>query len=269
MDVLQTGFTFLPGIGRARERDLHRQGIYTWSDFLAAPSVEGLSVHAKARYDALLSQARRGCSTGKSRQIGVLLPGREHWRLYEWLRSQAAYVDIETDSWGRIVVVGIFARARFRSFVRGESLYVATLAAELTKYALLVTFNGTAFDLPRLLDAFPALPLDHPHFDLRIACRRLGYVGGLKAVEQRLGILRPPEVSGLHGGHAVRLWNRWRYARDEAAKQRLLTYNRADCMNLMPLADHCYCEMARRAADELSDPSAGDFPSRPRLRFPS
>jgi uncharacterized protein YprB with RNaseH-like and TPR domain len=101
------------------------------------------------------------------------------------------------------------------------------------------------FDVPMLLKQFPDLPLDHPHMDLCAIGRRLGYQGGLKAIEQRLGINRPDEICGLNGADAVRLWNRWRHRRDQHALARLLAYNQADCVNLEPLADAFYCRMVQ------------------------
>ena len=38
-----------------------------------------------------------------ARYFGNKLPAREHWRLYEWLRPRAVYLDIETNSWGQMV----------------------------------------------------------------------------------------------------------------------------------------------------------------------
>jgi len=49
------------------------------------------------------------------------------------------------------------------SLVRGESLNRRRLCDELAQYDLLVTFNGTAFDLPVLLATFQDLPLNQPH----------------------------------------------------------------------------------------------------------
>ena len=110
----------------------------------------------------------------------------------------------------------------------------------LRQYDLLVTFSGTAFDLPMLLGHYPDLPLDQPHMDLCLLGRRLGYCGGLKAIERQVGIDRPETLDGMSGDGAVRSWNRWRHSRDEAARTLLLRYNEADCVNLEPLAELFY-----------------------------
>jgi uncharacterized protein YprB with RNaseH-like and TPR domain len=244
--MITSTFCLLTGIGRITERRLWREGIATWSDFLAASSIPGISAGRKVLYDESISEAQAHYTRDDARYFGVVLPQREQWRLYEWLRDRAMYLDIETDSFGQITVLGCYGHGRFTSFVRGESLNVRQLADELSRYDLLVTFCGTTFDVPMLLAQFPNLPLDQPHIDLCFVGRQLGYRGGLKAIETQLDITRAAELQGLDGHDAVMLWNRWRHSRDEEARRRLLGYNEADCVNLERLADTFYCEMVRQ-----------------------
>jgi uncharacterized protein YprB with RNaseH-like and TPR domain len=60
-----------------------------------------------------------------------------------------------------------------------------------------------------------------------------------------MGIERAPELQGFTGADAVRQWNRWRHRRDEGARELLVAYNEADCVNLEPLADLFYCQLVR------------------------
>ena len=238
--MIQSSFCFLPGVALRTERRLWRQGLLSWADFLSRPSIERMSAGRKALYDAQVAEAMEQYAGDDARYFGVVLPQQEHWRLYEWLRTRAVYLDIETDTFGQITVVGLYGHGRMTSFVRGESLNVRRLAEELRQYDLLVTFCGTTFDLPVLLSQYPDLPLDQPHMDVCFIGRRLGYRGGLKAVERQLGIDRESQLEGMNGADAVHCWNRWRHARDEEAKAQLLRYNEADCVNLEPLAEAFY-----------------------------
>ncbi|UVT16322.1 MAG: ribonuclease H-like domain-containing protein [Nitrospira sp.] len=244
--MITSTFCLLPGIGRTSERRLWLEGIGTWSHFLAASSIRGISAGRKALYDKGVAEAHAHYSQDDARYFGVVLPQREQWRLYEWLRERAVYLDIETDSFGHITVVGLYGHGRFTSFVRGESLDQRQLGEALSQYDLLVTFCGTTFDVPMLLAHYPGLPLNQPHIDLCFVGRQLGYRGGLKAIEAQLDIARAADLHGLDGHDAVLLWNRWRHSHDEAAKERLLGYNEADCVNLERLADVFYSEMVRR-----------------------
>ncbi len=56
---------------------------------------------------------------------------------------------------------------------------------------------------------------------------------------------REPEVQGLDGWDAVRLWYQWRGG-DEGALDLLLRYNAADTRNLEPLAELLYEQMVSR-----------------------
>jgi len=114
-----------------------------------------------------------------------------------------------------------------------------------------VTFKGTSFDLPVLLATIQGLPLDHPHIDLCLLGRQISYCGGLKAIELQLGIQGRADLWGMSGADAGQLWNRWRHSRDEEARERLLAYNEADCVNLQPLADMFYCRMVQQHRSEL------------------
>jgi uncharacterized protein len=244
--MIETSFCFLSGVGRRTERRWWGQGIGTWADFLSTYSIPGLGHSRKAIYDLALDQAKARREQEDARYFAVHLQARDHWRLYEWLRPRAVYLDLETNSFGQITVVGLYGQGRYMALVRGESLDRRRLCDELAQYDLLVTFNGTAFDLPVLLATFPDLPLDQPHLDLCSLGKQLGYQGGLKAIEVQLGIQRPVELQGMSGADAGQLWNRWRHSRNEEAREGLLAYNEADCVNLEPLADICYCRMVRR-----------------------
>ncbi|HKO31511.1 MAG TPA: ribonuclease H-like domain-containing protein [Nitrospiraceae bacterium] len=244
--MIESSFCFLPGVGRRTEQRWWQQGIDAWTDFLSAPSIPGLGRSRKVLYDLALDHAKDRRAQEDARYFAVHLPACDQWRLYEWLRARAVYLDIETNSFGQITVVGLYGQSRYRALVRGESIDRRRLCDELTQYDLLVTFNGTAFDLPILLATFPDLPLDQPHLDLCRLGKQLGYHGGLKAIEAQLGIQRHPEVQGMSGAEAGQLWNRWRHGRNEEARARLLAYNEADCVNLEPLADTCYCQMVQQ-----------------------
>jgi uncharacterized protein YprB with RNaseH-like and TPR domain len=244
--MIESTFLFLPGVGLATERRLWWQGIVTWKDFLAANRVTGLSMARKDRCNAVVAMALQQCRMGNARFFAGCLRLRDHWRVYEWLRPRAVYLDIETSSRFDITVVGLYGNGNMTSLVRGESLTERRLREELSQYDLIVTFNGAGFDLPCLLSQYPRLILDQPHMDLYLLGRQIGLRGGLKCIEAAVGIRRPPVLQGMSGRDAARLWNRWRHSRREQAREILLAYNQADCVNLQPLADLVYCRLAQQ-----------------------
>jgi len=145
-----------------------------------------------------------------------------------------AYLDIETCASGQVTVVGIYREDRgFRQLVGGTITDLAVWEA-LEGVDTLCTFNGDRFDLP-ILERQTRLDL-RAHFrslDLLRECRRVGIKGGLKRVEEHLGIAR--NTRGMNGWDALRLWAQYEEGGDEEALSLLLEYNREDVMNLVQL----------------------------------
>ena len=119
-----------------------------------------------------------------------LLPQREMWRLCPEFARRALFLDIETtglSAWGdEVTVIGGFGGGELSLFVRGVNL--EQFPAYVRQFPLLVSFNGSQFDVPFLRVHFPEARLDQAHVDLRFVLASLGYRGGLKAVERRLGL---------------------------------------------------------------------------------
>ena len=119
----------------------------------------------------------RAPDQAQAASLARMVTAFEHWRLFPDLRGGARFVDIETgglDEADPITLVGISDGHHVTVLVRGRDLTRRRLADELVDAKLLVTFNGAAFDLPRLRAAFPGLPWDLPHFDLARPAARSG-----------------------------------------------------------------------------------------------
>ncbi len=207
--MLKRTFIHLPGVGPRRETHFWRQGLATWEDFLAAKRLQGLS---RNRLDWLQAELTRSLEhLADAAYFAARLQAGEHWRLFQHFRPRTAYLDIETTGtvWpGLLVTVaGLYDGQNMRQFVQGHNLQEFPRA--LAQFDLLVTFNGTQFDLPVLRAYFPELVLPPAHVDLRFLMARLGFKGGLKKIEPRFGIHRPKEVTGMDGYMAVLLWQRY------------------------------------------------------------
>ncbi len=158
-----------------------------------------------------------------------------------------AYLDIETTGLSpfadRITVVGIYRQVVPHEFelvqLVGREISSESLLQALDGVDTLYTYNGARFDLV-FIEAWLQVALQSLllHRDLMYDCWRQDLYGGLKAVEQQLGIDRT--LRGVTGRQAVELW--WRYARqgDEAALQTLLEYNREDVVNLKELRERLH-----------------------------
>jgi len=258
--MIESTFLFLNGIGHTTERRLWAQDIPTWKAFLQSPSVRGMSVGRKTLYDTDVHEALEQHALDNPRYFASCLKARHQWRLYEWLRSRAVFLDIETAGgpYGDVTVVGLFGHGRMTSLVRGDTLTEARLCEEIAQYDLIVTFFGSGFDLPYLQAMFPRFRIDQPHLDLCFVAKQVGLRGGLKQIERMVGIERESPLQGMDGWDAVRMWTRWRHSQDSEALNLLLAYNEADCVNLQPLADLLYCRLAQQCRPEIAPP---EFPS--------
>lgn len=183
-----------------------------------------------------LEESERALASGDHQFFQRALGLREAWRAFAAFRDRCVYLDIETDG-ATVTTIGLFDGTNFTCLIKGENL--ENFRDEISRYSMIATFCGGSFDLPILQRAFGGLQFDQIHLDLHPLLRKLGYRGGLKRIERDLGISRPADVEGLSGYDAIILWRRYRGLRDERALERLIAYNREDCVNL-----ECLAEMA-------------------------
>lgn len=230
--------SFIPveGVGAGRERALWRAGVTHWDAF-DGPDAPGIGPTLAARIQRFVDEARGRLTAGDARYFASVLPGRERWRLFEDFRDRAAFLDIETTGLDRyrdvVTVVGVHRGGETTTLVRGRDLSAEALERALDDVALVVTYNGSQFDLPFLESALGST-IDRAHLDLRFPCNRLGWSGGLAAAERAIGIERDrPDLSGID---AVRLWHRYAGRGDDGALETLVAYNRGDVENLAPVA---------------------------------
>ena len=243
--MLDQTFIHVQGIGPATERRLWAEGFANWDACLERPAEIPLGQACRCRLLDAVEASKAALAAGDSRYFARALQPGDHWRAIRSFR-RVGYLDIETNGGTIVTVIGLYDGVRVRQYVRGDNLDV--FLEDIEGYDALVTFFGSAFDLPMLRMAFPGLTFDVLHVDLCYALRRLGYRGGLKAIEERVGIHRGDRTHGLDGWDAVRLWMEYR-AGSEDSLATLLAYNSDDIVNLEPLLDLAYEGLCRRARD--------------------
>ena len=265
--MLKESFVVLPRVGHRTESRIWSQGLNSWDDFMGAVKVKGLSAARKDNCDQRLQEAKGKLRVGDS-SFFARMP--DQWRLYNEFKDEAVFLDIETNGYySGITVIGLSDGFDTKTFVRGFNLERALIIKELSKYKLIITFNGASFDLPvinRYFDFSPRVP----HIDLRFVCQKLGFTGGLKAIEKQFSIKRRPEVNGLSGEDAVYLWEMWKSTGDKDYLDRLVWYNEEDILNLRPLAEKMIPAMwqkVRYLKNDIAFPTAsctanGSFPAR-------
>ncbi len=246
--MIQNSFVFLERISSEKEKGLWQQGILNWDDFLRTKEIRGISAAAKKYYDRKIVEARRHLHLQNSSYFCDKLPAKEQWRLYEFFKEEAVYLDIETDGLSDnndVTLVGLFDGFDTKTMIRRVNLDWQLLRKELQKYKIIVTFNGSVFDIPFMKKRYGEIIPQIPHYDLRFCCSRLGLNGGLKKVEKQLNIRRSQIVENLYGGDAVQLYRMWRGSGDDYYLRLLVEYNEEDVINLKRIADYAYSELKK------------------------
>lgn len=241
--MIRNSYIFLEGINEKTEKSIWQQGISSWADFLKKDKIDGISQLRKLYYDRQLKKALYALFNSDSGYFVDKMPKSESWRLYEFFKEDAIFLDIEVSGITAnddITVFGIFDGINTKTMIAGINLDIKALQKELLKYKLIVTFNGSVFDLPFVKRRYPGLIPKIPCFDLRHACAKIGLTGGLKAIEKEFGIKRSSIVGRFYSGDPYTLWRMHRATGDDYYLNLLVEYNEEDVVNLKTIANFVY-----------------------------
>ena len=245
--LLEATYLHAQGIGRITEQRLWQAGARTWDAYLARPASEWpLTAAQRSLLTPVVEESKWRLEQEDFAWFGSLLPAGEHWRAVPAFGHRLLFLDIETNGGmapGDLTVIGVYDGRQMRQYVRGVNLM--DFPEALDEAAILVTFFGTGFDIPFVRRAFPNLPLPQMHVDLCYLLKRLGYKGGLKRIENQMGIQRSNATTGLSGLDAVRLWREYRRGRQKSLDI-LLEYNAEDVRNMSDLLAEGYRRIATR-----------------------
>lgn len=252
--MLKNTFCHVHGITPILEMHLWLQGIKTWEDFLHRKNDTLLKKIPENKKNKLIQGIQKSMESldRNDYELFKTMPRNQHWRIYEQLRKKTCYLDIETTGlskeYNEITLIGIHSEEGTKIYMNGKNLH--EFKEELEKYEVIVTFNGSCFDIPFIKHKYPELNLNQYHLDLRFLMARLGYRGGLKNIEIAIGINRGEELEGVDGYEAVRLWHAYKKGNQEALKK-LEKYLKADVENLKLLMNYTYKELKEKSALNL------------------
>jgi uncharacterized protein YprB with RNaseH-like and TPR domain/predicted nuclease with RNAse H fold len=259
--MLKQTFMHIPGIGRQTELDLWKGGIRTWDDADRFEKRFGLlRARLQGRLDEYIPKSREAINQGNASFFQRLSSLGETWRVFREFADKCVYLDIETTGlssvFDMVTVVGLYDGRSYKVFVEGENLQ--ELPSHLGQYSVVVTFNGSGFDLRFLKFAFPEIVLPPIHIDLRWVTRKLGVQGGLKAVEKKFGLNRAKEIEDLTGYDATVLWAK--YLRGEkSALEQLVQYNTEDVVHLKAIMEIAYDKLYEASASHSKSTTASVF----------
>lgn len=245
---IENSYVFVDGVGERTERKLWEAGLVDWDAFERGDPEPADAIVSERKRDAIerfIGRAREQLADGNVAFFADRLPTSDRWRLYENCSATTCFFDIETTGLdpgrNRVTTVSFHRDGETTTLVRDRDLTRGTVRREFEAADLLVSFNGSRFDVPFLEREFD-LDVGTPHLDLMYPCRRLDRTGGLKRIEREVGIDR--SADDVDGREAVRLWRRYERG-DDAALERLVRYNREDARNLKPLLERTVADLDR------------------------
>lgn len=166
------------------------------------------------------------------------LPRKELYRAALTCYRDVMFLDIESTGLSRIysyiTLIGWVLNGEYKCFIKGETPEL--FFKDLAKAKVIVTFNGSLFDIPFIKKEFPDAKVPLAHIDLRFFTRRFGYSGGQKEIEKNLRIGRPENIKQINGKEAVSLWYKY-LAGDLNSLELLLKYNFYDIIGMRQIFD--------------------------------
>lgn len=239
--MIKSTFTFIPGIGPKTEATYWEKGIITWYDFEKSIHLNGTGKTNKKVLIDYIQKAKEALNKKDISFFANHLPTKDHWRLYKDFFDRTVFLDIETTGlslyYDIITLIGTFSGKEIKFFIKDNNL--DQIGEYLRRFDIIITFNGTLFDIPFIKKEFPDITIPPVHLDLRYLLKSVGVSGPLKVVEKSLGINRDTETEKINGREAAVLWNRF-VKEDDESLTRLVRYNIYDTTDLKKLMDYCY-----------------------------
>ncbi|HRP18564.1 MAG TPA: ribonuclease H-like domain-containing protein [Ginsengibacter sp.] len=232
----------LRGVSPNREAIYWKHGIFTWDDlekYLTSQKElfpDGPKQHQE--YLSYILKAKSAFETKDTAYFANLLDRREYYRIPLSFPEKTIFLDIETTGLSRyydiVTLVGWYYQDKYSVFIRGND--ESPLISALADARVVITFNGSLFDLPFLREAFANLPIPPVHIDLRFLAKRVHLSGGQKAIEDKLGFKRPIYLVDVKGESAPVLWHQYRRGNLDALKL-LIEYNYYDILGMKFIFD--------------------------------
>ena len=244
--LISNTFQHIKGIGAKKEIELWRAGVLTWDDLEKRQNLQ-LSLFGNAAVDSIFLSSKQAIDEENADFFSQHLASQEFYRIALSFPYKTLFLDIETTGLSKyydtITLVGWCMGQDYGVYIQGDS--DAPLRQALEKASIIVTFNGSFFDIPFLRQKMPELKIPQCHVDLRFLSKRVGLSGGQKAIETILGIKRQKSVANVIGETAPLLWYKYCWGDQQALKQ-LISYNHADIEGMKIIFDEAVKRLLKK-----------------------
>ena len=265
-NLLRCSFQHLPGISASREERLWARGIMDWADVnRASPTQPDLYEQRANSLQLALQASEEALANRDIAFFASRLPKREYFRIASSFPESCVFLDIETTGlskyYDKVTVLGWSLGDTYTAVI--EPTDIETLKVDIREHPIIVTFNGSLFDLPFLTKCFKADWSEIYHIDLRYLARRVGLKGGQKKIETEIGLNRDSGLEEIDGAEAVALWFDYKEGDLNALKQ-LVRYNHADIEGMKSLFEEAVQRLSSQKSEQLW---RGNLFKRSRIQF--
>ena len=264
--ILRRTFQHLPGVSAAKEVRLRSEGVQDWNDLLS-PSAGQLDLFGKrgSELSCAVEASEEALAKGDIEFFKERLHKREYYRIAASFPERCLFLDIESTGlskyYDQVTLVGWSAGSRYEALIDPNE--TIQLERELVAHPIVVTFNGTLFDLPFLGSRFNTDWSAVTHVDLRYVSKRAGLTGGQKKIELTIDFERETALEGISGAEAVGLWFDYKEG-DLDALRKLIRYNHADIEGMKSIFE---CVVERLDEVESSEATDGHLFERSSVCF--
>ncbi len=239
--MLQNTFLQLKKVTLTQESKLWAKGITDWEKYENAfDSQLNLFEQSEPTFDV----SRKHFNQGNFQYFIERIPVSEYYRIALHCPEDVLFIDIETTGSGfrfdQITVVGWSLGEEFGFYIAGED--PEPMLNAINRAKVVVTFNGTGFDIPIIKKEFPEANFPVCHIDLRYFARRVGLKGGQKRIEKAIGMYRDTDILEMTGQQAPVLWGQHLNG-DPNALGTLVRYNYADVYGMKIILDYIIGEL--------------------------
>ncbi len=241
--MIQCTFQHVPGVYRKGELRLWQSGITTWDKLLNAPQKHpNFTKKLWNRLRTDIIQCKKALEREDYDFFINKFPEEIIWRLIPNLKGKILYFDIEATGLDivedSITTISTFDGSEIKYFVNGQNM--EEFIPYLENFDAIATFDGEKMDLP-FVESKLGFDFYQIHFDLFKISRQLRISGGLKQIENYIGISRNTKnLGGMDGKTAIYLWKEYQLTNDIRYLDTLLAYNIEDAINLEPILSWFY-----------------------------
>jgi uncharacterized protein YprB with RNaseH-like and TPR domain/predicted nuclease with RNAse H fold len=235
--MLKSTFQHLQGVGKKSERALWLNGVTTWDEYKCLAGSQPV-LFEDVELNHVLLESARALESGDVSYFAERLSTGDYYRIALAYPEKTIFLDIETTGlslyYDELTMVGWSMGSKYGAYIKGHT--DAPLRAALNEAKVIVTYNGTVFDLKFLRKTFENLCIPSVHIDLRYFSKRVGLSGGQKKIEKEIGFKRTKDLEAMLGESAPILWHQYRRG-DEQALKKLIEYNHADVEGMKSILD--------------------------------